>query len=99
MRLRLTLKDPQQGRVVLPTNYNYLIQAAIYRNISRELAEFLHDKGFLFGKRQFKMFTFSRLEGRCLLDKKDRRFIYEGDLTLYISSLIKNLSKILQIQF
>ncbi len=88
MRIRLTLRDPEQGQVVLPTSYNYLIQAWIYRNISRELAEFLHDKGFLFGKRQFKMFTFSRLEGRCRLNE-NKYFIFKGDLTLYISSPIE----------
>lgn len=87
--MRLTLRSPEQGRIVLPTNYNYLIQAAIYRSISRELAAFLHDKGFLLGKRRFKMFTFSRLEGRCLLDKKSRQFVYDGDLTLHISSPIE----------
>ncbi|MEM2112233.1 MAG: CRISPR-associated endoribonuclease Cas6 [Candidatus Bathyarchaeia archaeon] len=90
MRLRLTLSGLEHGRVVLPTNYNYLIQAAIYRNISRELADFLHDKGFLFGKRRFKMFTFSRLEGYCRMNKDNKQFVFEGDLTLQISSPIKN---------
>ncbi|MCS7113795.1 MAG: CRISPR-associated endoribonuclease Cas6 [Nitrososphaerota archaeon] len=89
MRLRLTLKCPEQGWVDLPTDYNYLIQAAIYRNISRALANFLHEKGFLLGKRRFKMFTFSRLEGRCKLDRDNKRFIFEGDLTLHISSPIE----------
>ncbi|MEM2112162.1 MAG: CRISPR-associated endoribonuclease Cas6 [Candidatus Bathyarchaeia archaeon] len=89
MRVRLNLRDPKQGRVVLPTNYNYLIQASIYRNISRELADFLHDKGFLFGKRRFKMFTFSRLEGCCRINKGNKQFVFEGDLTLQISSPIE----------
>ncbi|MEM3832824.1 MAG: CRISPR-associated endoribonuclease Cas6 [Thermoprotei archaeon] len=89
MRMRLTLRDQEDGRVVLPTNYNYLIQATIYHNISRELATFLHDKGFLFNKRQFKMFTFSRLEGHYMLDKKNKLFIYDGNITLHISSPIK----------
>lgn len=86
--MRLTLRESEDGRVVLPTSYNHLIQAAIYNNISRELADFLHNKGFLFGKRSFKMFTFSRLEGRYVLDRKNKRFVYYGDLTLHISSPI-----------
>jgi len=89
VRLQLTLRGSDEARVVLPTNYNYLVQAAIYRNISRELAEFLHDKGFLFGKRQFKMFAFSRLGGRCIFDKANKQFVYKDDLTLYISSPIE----------
>lgn len=89
MRLRLSLKGLGHDRVVLPTNYNCLIQAAIYRNISWDLAKFLHDRGFLFGKRRFKMFTFSRLEGRCRLDGDKKHFIFEGDLNLYVSSPIE----------
>lgn len=89
MRLRLTFRDPERGRVVLPTDYNHLIQAAIYNNISRELADFLHDRGYLFGKRRFKMFTFSRLEGYYRLNRDKKQFIFEGDITLHISSPIE----------
>lgn len=87
--MRLVLRGSESERVVLPTDYNYLVQAAIYRSISRELADFLHDRGFLFGKRSFKMFTFSRLEGRYVLDRDNGRFIYSGDVTLYVSSPIE----------
>lgn len=89
MRMELTLRSSEHGRFVLPTNYNHLIQSAIYQNISRELADFLHDKGFLYGKRRFKMFTFSRLRGRCVLDKARKQFIYDGDLRLHVSSPIE----------
>lgn len=88
MRVRLTLRSPEDKWVILPTDYNYLIQAAIYRSISRDLANFLHERGFLFGRRRFKMFTFSRLEGSCKFDKSNRRFFCKGDLTLQVSSPI-----------
>ena len=35
------------------------------------------------------MFTFSRLEGRCKLDKGNKQFIYNGDVILHISSPIE----------
>lgn len=89
IRARLTLRCPDGGRIFLPVDYNYLVQAAIYRSISRELADFLHDEGFLFGGRRFKMFTFSRLEGRCVLDRNNKQFIYSGDVVLQISSPIE----------
>ncbi len=62
MRLRLTLQ-PKSFSLVLPIHYNELIQAFIYRNLSEDLATFLHNKGFSLseGKRKFKLFTFSRL--------------------------------------
>lgn len=88
MRVRVTLRDPELGRVVVPVDYNHLVQAAIYGSISRELSSFLHDEGFLYGKRRFKMFTFSRLLGHFSLDRGSRLLVYDGDVTLYISSPI-----------
>ncbi|MCS7120350.1 MAG: CRISPR-associated endoribonuclease Cas6 [Nitrososphaerota archaeon] len=85
----MTLREPRLDQVVLPTHYNYLIQSAIYCNISKELADFLHNRGFFFGKRRFKMFTFSRLQGHCKLIRDRKEFLYKGDLTLHISSPIE----------
>jgi len=45
----------------LPIHYNHLVQAAIYRNLDEALAEWLHEKGYEWRKRRFKLFTFSRL--------------------------------------
>lgn len=70
--------------ISLPVNYNHLVQAAIYSNISRELADFLHDKGFLLGKRSFKLFIFSRLLGRHFID--GGTITYSDKITLYVSS-------------
>lgn len=42
-------------------NYNYLLQSYIYKSISAALALQLHDEGWQYGKRRFKMFTFSQL--------------------------------------
>ena len=35
------------------------------------------------------MFTFSRLEGRCVLNRGKKQFVFESDITLYISSPIE----------
>ena len=56
-------------RIVLPIQYNHIIQAMIYSILDDELAHFLHEKGFQTEKRTFKMFTFSRLKGRYILNK------------------------------
>lgn len=71
--------------IILPINYNYLIQAAIYNSISQEFSKFLHDKGFLYGKRSFKLFTFSRVFGEYEIKG---RSIYFKNAELYISSPI-----------
>ncbi len=66
MRLSLRFQlDP--GELILPLSYNHLVQAMIYSNIDNSIAHWLHDRGFAFGKRRYKLFTFSRL-----LSKKRR---------------------------
>ena len=62
--MRLTLEFNANGYIVLPLHYNYSVQSFLYRHISPELGKFLHDHGFTLGKRRFKMFTFSRLQGK-----------------------------------
>ncbi len=73
-------------RIVLPIQYNHIIQAMIYSILDDELAHFLHEKGFQTEKRTFKMFTFSRLKGRYILNKNDGLIIFDGPIKLTISS-------------
>ena len=49
------------GVILLPESYNYFLQSYIYTSISAALSKKLHDKGWEYGKRRFKMFTFSQL--------------------------------------
>jgi CRISPR-associated endoribonuclease Cas6 len=54
------------------------------------LAEFLHDKGAVFEKRHFKLFTFSRLLGRFRL--KGKEIAFQGPVSLWVASpLVKIL--------
>jgi len=76
-----------QNSIALPLSYNYFIQATIYNNISPELSKFLHDKGFTYGKRHFKFFTFSRLMGEYQLRNKIIQF--NGNIHFYVSSPLK----------
>lgn len=62
MRIKITFSA--QEKIVIPIQYNYHVQGMIYNNISDELATFLHDRGFMYGKRSFKLFCFSRINGR-----------------------------------
>ena len=73
--------------ISLPLYYNHLVQSMIYSNISRELADLLHDKGFIHGKRSFKLFTFSRIVGKPQIS--NGRIIFEGPTKLYVASPIE----------
>ncbi|MEM2109112.1 MAG: CRISPR-associated endoribonuclease Cas6 [Candidatus Odinarchaeota archaeon] len=93
MRLQLTLQNWDNNTLKLPVNYNHIVQAAIYNNISKELSNFLHDEGYRLANRRFKLFTFSRVKGRFSLDREKNTLSYYGPVALYISSPIERFIK------
>jgi CRISPR-associated endoribonuclease Cas6 len=86
MRIRLTFNT--DGNLIIPVQYNYLIQSMIYRNISPGLADFLHDHGYIINGRQFKLFTFSRLEGRFIM-RKDKKIEFTSPVQLTVASAVE----------
>ena len=78
---------PVGGVLRLPMHYNHLVQAALYRNLDEALAEWYHDKGYTYGKRQFKLFTFSRLLARARkYDPATKALEFRGQFALKVSS-------------
>ena len=77
MRLQITLQHkPNQ---VLPINYQYLVSSWIYRTLGNANSEFatkLHEQGYNFGGKQYKLFTFSALQPNWYrIDKQAKTFI------------------------
>jgi len=72
----------------LPIHYNHMVQGALYNSIDNDLAEFLHDKGFMMGNRTFKMFSFSRLNGPFQLNREKNKITFTGKIKLVVSSPI-----------
>lgn len=68
----------------LPINYNHIIQGWLYHSISETLADFLHDYGFVVGKRAFRLFCFSRLMGPYKI--KGQEIVYDQNVRLIITS-------------
>jgi len=83
--MRITLELGYESKLSLPIHYNYLVQGFLYGNITDELGAFLHNEGFVYGKRRFKMFTFSRLRGEYEL-RGDRIEFRSPPVWLTISS-------------
>lgn len=91
MRIQLTLR-PLEGNLVLPINYEEILQGLFYRSIQDvDLANFLHNKGFIKDKRQFKLFTYSRLYGKFVPhpDKKEIEFV--DRIFWHVSSVLDEL--------
>lgn len=91
MRSKITLSS-SNGFVDIPVNYNYLIQSAIYRNLSKELASFLHDHGYVINNRKFTLFVFSRLQGYYEYLSKQRKIRFFNPIQLKISSPISRFT-------
>lgn len=61
MRVKITY-EAIKGYLVIPIHYNYIIQSLIYKTFSPYWGEKLHNTGFAYGKRRYKLFTFSRIK-------------------------------------
>lgn len=85
MHLYVWLKSISESDKI-PINYNYLIQSAIYSNLTPDLASKLHDKGYNVGKRSFKLFAFSKLLGRYVINKNKGTISFPEGVKLVISS-------------
>jgi len=89
MRLTVTFQGPDFTPFVrLPLHYNYCVQSFIYRHISQHLASFLHNKGYRYEKRSFKLFTFSRIFGKYKIEKET--IIFNFPFKFYISSPVED---------
>ena len=84
MQIIVKLKGEQE--LVLPIQYNHILQGFVYSAISPELAEFLHERGYQFANRRFKLFTFSRLRGKYKLSQEKNQIIFSDKVELVISS-------------
>lgn len=59
-RLKVTYESLNE-KIYLPIHYNFYIQSLIYKTLSPLIAKKIHDVGYKFEKRSFKLFTFSRI--------------------------------------
>lgn len=84
IHLEIYLKSEQP--VQLPIHYNHIIQAVILNSFDSDLAKFLHNKGYRFNERTFKMYTFSRINGTFYHDKGNKNIVFHNELKLVVST-------------
>lgn len=80
--ININLDEP----LILPLNYNHIVQAIIYRTLSviPEYADFIHDVGYRTESRSFKLFHFSQLMGEYRIER--RNIIFDHFVSLEIRS-------------
>jgi CRISPR-associated endoribonuclease Cas6 len=87
--MRLTVKFKLAKELRLPLSYQQVLQGFIYHTLSNsELSKFLHEKGYVRNGRVFKLFTFSRLQGKYTIDPKQKKIIFEDEVKWIISSVL-----------
>ncbi|MCL4384796.1 MAG: CRISPR-associated endoribonuclease Cas6 [Cyanobacteria bacterium] len=101
--MRININFYCDNKFLLPIQYNHLVQSFIYNNINKKIANFLHEKGFELNKRNFKLFSFSRINGKIdvikikqeylLLIKNFFNFILSSPYEEFITSFALNLSE------
>ena len=83
MRIKITLTSEE--KINLPKSYNHILQGFIYEHIlDPVLRKLLHNRGFIYEKRKFKFFTFSRLLGK--FNSLGEEFQFTSPVDLIISS-------------
>lgn len=71
--MQLLVQFDLDNPLTLPISYNHLLQSIVYRTLAAqpEFSALVHNRGFAFGRRRYRLFTFSLLEGRYKVkDKK-----------------------------
>lgn len=85
--MKLYLTFGSNKKISLPTHYNHIMQAAILNWIEdEEYQKFIHDIGYVYEGRSFKLFTFSKLMGKYTLTDNKKEMIFEGKVKIIISS-------------
>ena len=81
--------------LILPINYQYMVQGAIYRLLSydKKYGRKLHDEGVLYNNREYRLFTFGRLHGDLKIIEKNVEF--RNSISLEVRSVDREIISIL----
>lgn len=88
VRIKVILKTDIP--ISIPINYQYQLSSAIYNLLQKadqEYARDLHQKGYEFGSKKFKLFTFSSLFPDFYKIRGKQMMILPGKISFYIGSL------------
>lgn len=84
----LKIEFKSYDKIRLPKSYNHLTQAFFYSLLDRALRRELHDEGFEYKGRKFKLFTYSKIIGKQL-SKTDKEVEFEPQIIIYFASILQ----------
>ena len=84
MRFKVTLQlCPEIKGREIPINYQYELSSVIYHILAKgdsQYSKWLHENGFEYENKRFKLFTFSRLIAPYGIDKERQRLILKSNI-------------------
>mgnify|MGYP004553252645 CR=1 FL=1 len=85
--MQLIIKHSTEPELVLPINYQHILQAIIYKGIEclPEYAKQVHDYGYQNEKRSYKLFQFSQLKGKYQIEQ--RKIIFFENVSFEVRSV------------
>ncbi len=84
--MRLKIELISDNNVVLPVGFNSFIQALIYNFLDKVDGNWLHEEGYKFEKRSFKLFSFSSVLERGKYLRNEKIFVFQRNISFYLSS-------------
>lgn len=84
--MRLYIKHSVNQGITLPISYQQILQGILYHLVESEdkVSTFLHDRGYQYEKRHYKLFTFSQIEGKYVI--QDKRITFTDTMAFYVTS-------------
>ncbi|MCB0639258.1 MAG: CRISPR-associated endoribonuclease Cas6, partial [Lewinella sp.] len=93
MRISLTLEH--RPGAAIPIDYRAAVSAWIYKTIEQadsDFARWLHEEGWIYGSRRYKLFTFGELRPRRYDLKGGTLFLVEGPTRLTLSFYLPEIA-------
>lgn len=94
--MQLIIKHKLTSNLILPIGYHHIIQSILYDNMRSHdnYSGFIHNEGYSYEKRQYRMFTFSLLEGRYEI--KDGKICFRDEVSFEVRSPDNRLIQIIK---
>ena len=86
--MRIKIEVIGDKNIILPKGYNAYLQAVVYNHLNEKEAKWLHEHGFMHGKRKFKFFVISEVLEKGRYDRAKKVFIYPQSISFIVSSPI-----------
>ncbi len=94
--MQLKISHKLSSELTLPIGYHHVLQSIIYNNMRGQdnYSNFIHNEGYTYQERQFRMFTFSLLEGKYNIS--DGKISFRDEVSFEVRSPDHKLIRIIK---